>query len=69
MTTAISIIFASQGTTPAQREAYWLEPNALSVAAGRAPRFVSFTNVQNLVVVPVTDSLKRCFGTDIPQWL
>jgi len=68
MTIATAIIFASQGTTPAQREAYWLEPNALSVAAGRAARFVSFTKAQDLVVGPVTDSLKRCFGTDIPQW-
>ena len=68
MTTATGIIFASQETTPAQREAYWLEPNALSVAAARAHRFVFFANAQDLMVVPVTDSLKRCFGTDIPQW-
>ena len=48
---------ASEGATTVQRRAYWLEPNALAVAAGRQPRFVSVTNAQDLVVVPVTDSL------------
>jgi hypothetical protein len=47
---------ASQGTTAVQRRAYWLEPNARAVAAGRPPRFVSLTNAQDLVVVPVTDN-------------
>ena len=48
---------ASQGTTKVQRRAYWLEPNALAVAAGRQPRFVSITNAWDLVAVPVTDKL------------
>jgi hypothetical protein len=48
---------ASQGTTRVQRRAYWLEPNALAVAAGRQPRFVSTTNVLDLVEVPVTNSM------------
>ena len=47
----------SEGATKAQRRAYWLEPNALAVAAERQPLFVSVTNVQDLVVVPVTDNL------------
>jgi hypothetical protein len=51
----------------ARRRSYWLEPNALSAAAARQPRFASFMDAQDLVVVPVTDSLNRCFGTDAPQ--
>jgi len=47
----------SEGTTTVQRRAYWLEPNALAVAAERQPLFVPVTNVQDLVVVPVTDNL------------
>jgi hypothetical protein len=47
----------SEGTPTVQRRAYWLEPNALAVAAGRHPRFVSITNTQDLMVIPVTDSL------------
>ena len=47
----------SEGTPAVQRRAYWLEPNALAVAAGRQPRFVSVTNTQDLMVVPVTDTL------------
>ena len=47
----------SQGTTTVQHRAYWLEPNAMAVAAGRQPRFVAITNAQGLVVVPVTDNL------------
>ena len=48
---------ASEGTSTVQRRAYWLEPNAVPVAVGRQPRFVSVTNAQDLVVVPVTDNL------------
>jgi hypothetical protein len=48
---------ASEGTTKVQRRAYWLEPNARTLAACRQPRFVSITNVQDLVVVPVTNCL------------
>jgi len=48
---------ASEGTPAIQRRAYWLEPNALAVAAGQQPRFVSVTNAQDLVAVPVTDNL------------
>jgi hypothetical protein len=47
----------SEGSTTVQRRAYWLEPNALAVAAERQPLFVPVTNVQDLVVVPVTDNL------------
>src|ERR1017187_1213335 len=47
----------SEGTTTVQHRAYWLEPNALAVAAERQPLFVPVTNVQDLVVVPVTDNL------------
>ena len=47
---------ASEGTTTIQRRAYWLEPNALAVAAERQPLFVSVTNFQDIVVVPVTES-------------
>jgi len=46
----------SEGTSKVQRRAYWLEPNALAVAAGRQPRFVSSTNTQGLAAVPVTDN-------------
>jgi hypothetical protein len=46
----------SEGTTLIQRRAYWLESNAAAVAAARSPRFVSITNTQALVVVPVTDN-------------
>ena len=48
---------ASEGTTTVQRRAYWLEPNALAVAAERQPRFVSVTNTQDLLIVPITDTL------------
>ena len=47
----------SEGTRKVQRRAYWLEPNALAITAGRQPRFVSLTNTQDLVAVPVTDKL------------
>ena len=47
----------SEGTRTVQRRAYWLEPNALAIKAGRQPRFVSVTNTQDLVVVPVSDNL------------
>ena len=47
---------ASQGTATVQRRAYWLEPNALAIAAGRQPRFVASTNTQGLAAVPVTDN-------------
>jgi hypothetical protein len=47
----------SEGSTTVKRRAYWLEPNALAVAAGRQPRFVSVTNALDLVEVPVTNSL------------
>src|ERR1035438_1574295 len=47
---------ASEGTTKVQRRAYWLEPNALAVAAERQPLFVSVTNVHDIVVVPITES-------------
>jgi hypothetical protein len=46
----------SEGTTTVQRRAYWLGRNARAIAAGRQPRFVSITNAQDLVLVPVTDS-------------
>jgi hypothetical protein len=46
----------SEGTTTVQHRAYWLEPNALAVAAERQPLFVPVTNVQDLVVVPVTEN-------------
>src|ERR1035437_6460286 len=48
---------ASEGTTTVQRRAYWLEPNALAVTSERQPLFVSVANTQDLVVVPVTNSL------------
>lgn len=48
---------ASEGTTTIQRRAYWLEPNALAIAGGRQPRFISITNATGLGVVPVTNSL------------
>jgi hypothetical protein len=48
---------ASEGTATVQRRAYWIEPNALAIAAGRQPLFVSITNAQDLVAVPVTDDL------------
>jgi len=47
---------ASQGTATVQRRAYWLEPNAPAIAAGRQPLFVSSTNTQGLAAVPVTDN-------------
>jgi hypothetical protein len=47
----------SEGTATVQRRAYWLEPNALAVTAERQPQFVAVTNVQDLVVVPVTYNL------------
>src|ERR1022692_3733053 len=50
---------ASEGTTTVQRRVYWLEPNALAVAAERQPLFVSVTNVQDLVVVSVTENVTR----------
>jgi hypothetical protein len=46
----------SEGTRTVQRRAYWLEPNALAITAGHQPRFVSVTNAQDLVAVPVTDA-------------
>ena len=49
----------SEGTPTVQRRAYWLEPNALAVAAERQPQFVAVTNVQDLVVVPVTENVTR----------
>jgi hypothetical protein len=48
---------ASEGTATVRRRAYWLEPNAPAIAAGRQPQFVSSTNTQGLAVVPVTDKL------------
>ncbi len=48
---------ALEGTTTVQRRAYWLEPNALAVAAGRQPRFVSTVNALDLMEVPVTNSM------------
>ena len=50
---------ASEGTTTIQRRAYWFEPNALAVAAEQQPLFVSVTNVQDLVVVSVTENVTR----------
>jgi hypothetical protein len=49
----------SEGTPTVQHRAYWLEPNALAVAAERQPQFVAVTNVQDLVVVPVTENVAR----------
>ena len=48
---------ALEGATTVQRRAYWLERNALAVAPGGQPRFISVKDVQNLAMVPVTDSL------------
>jgi hypothetical protein len=47
----------SEGTPTVQRRAYWLEPNARAVAAERKPQFVSITNTQDFMMVPITDSL------------
>ena len=47
---------ASTGAPVVQRRAYWLEPNAMKVLADRKPRFVSVTNAQDPVGVPVTDN-------------
>src|ERR1039457_4004172 len=44
---------ASEGTATVQRRAYWLDPNALAVAAERQPRFVSITNTQDFMMVPI----------------
>src|ERR1035441_6685926 len=50
---------ASEGTATVQHRAYWLEPHALAVTAERQPQFVAVTNVQDLVVVPVTENVTR----------
>jgi hypothetical protein len=47
----------SEGTPTVQRRAYWLAPNAPAVAAERQPRFVSITNTQDYMMVPITGSL------------
>src|ERR1039458_7216665 len=39
---------ASEGTTTIQRRAYWLEPNALAVAAERQPQFRSEEHTSEL---------------------
>jgi hypothetical protein len=45
-----------EGISNVQRRAYWLEPNVMNVLAGCQPRFVTLTNVQGLVPVPLTDN-------------
>jgi hypothetical protein len=37
-----------------QRRAYWLEPNAAAIEAGREPQFLASTNAQGLAAIPVT---------------